>query len=596
MKSPKFQQSNSIAKARCLLSLGLFVGLGLMSLSVFSQTSQAFKGNSSMPYAKLIKEYAALDSSHAEARLVEFGQSDVGEPLHLFVINGDENFDLDQLSNSKVVLLINNGIHPGEPCGVDASFKLANNLLSGKKEYSALLENVVVCIIPMYNIGGALNRGCCSRANQNGPDEYGFRGNARNLDLNRDFVKCDSENAKSFNKMMSSLSPHLFIDTHTSNGADYQYVMTMIATQPDKATSILGQYIRDEINPAVYEKMKSSGWEMTPYVNSMGKTPNSGIVDFLETPRYSTGYASLHNCIGFTSETHMFKPFEQRVESTYQFELALLAYANDQADAIQLLKIKADLAVSNQQEFALQWGLDSTQWQNLDFKGYEAEYLPSAVTGKERLFYNREKPVNVDVKYFDHYKPMISVTAPDYYVIPQAWKEVIERLSWNQVEMTRLQENKDLLVGTYHIVDYQSKDKPYEGHYLHHSVEVEKTKEQVSFRKGDYLVKVDQKMNRYIVETLEPQSVDSYFAWNFFDSILQQKEWFSDYVFEDQAEKMLGSDEQLRAEFTDKKQNDVEFSESHWWQLYWLYQRSENYENTFNRYPIYRIVDGSILK
>ena len=61
----------------------------------------------------------------------------------------------------------------------------------------------------------------------------------------------------------------------------------------------------------------------------------------------------------------------------------------------------------------------------------------------------------------------------------------------------------------------------------------------VKFYAGDYVVYTNQALNRYIVETLEPQGVDSFFAWNFFDSVLGEKEYYSDYVFEDIAADML---------------------------------------------------------
>jgi hypothetical protein len=108
------------------------------------------------------------------------------------------------------------------------------------------------------------------------------------------------------------------------------------------------------------------------------------------------------------------------------------------------------------------------------------------------------------------------------------------------------------------------------------------------FRKGDYLVPVNQFSNRYIVETLEPEGSDSFFAWNFFDSALQQKEWFSTYVFEDVAAEMLRTDPELKAEFVQKQKESDDFSENQWAQLYWLYTHSENYEPTHNRYPIAR--------
>lgn len=56
-------------------------------------------------------------------------------------------------------------------------------------------NNVTFSFILCYNVGGMMNRSSSSRANQDGPEEYGFRGNSQNLDLNRDFIKMDSEEA-----------------------------------------------------------------------------------------------------------------------------------------------------------------------------------------------------------------------------------------------------------------------------------------------------------------------------------------------------------------------------------------------------------------
>lgn len=99
----------------------------------------------------------------------------------------DKVFEPEQIrKQNKRILLINNGIHPGEPEGIDASMMLARDLLENK----SLPKDVVICIIPVYNIDGMLNRGL-SRVNQNGPEAYGFRGNYQNLDLNRDFIKLD---------------------------------------------------------------------------------------------------------------------------------------------------------------------------------------------------------------------------------------------------------------------------------------------------------------------------------------------------------------------------------------------------------------------
>ena len=118
--------------------------------------------------------------------------------------------------------------------------------------------------------------------------------------------------------MFAQFLPDIFVDTHTSNGADYQATLTLITTQPDKLGGPLGAWLEAEFTPKLYDGMASRGEAMVPYVNSMQSTPDGGISDFLETPRYSTGYGALHHAIGFTTEAHMLKPFSTRVTGRYQ--------------------------------------------------------------------------------------------------------------------------------------------------------------------------------------------------------------------------------------------------------------------------------------
>ncbi len=201
--------------------------------------------NKSVTYDQAISKYKFLDEKYPQAKLIEMGMTDIGRPLHLFVISSDEKFSPEEAKKSgKLVFLINNAIHPGEPDGVDACIRYSERILADKK---ALPSNVVILIIPFYNIDGAMKRGCCSRANQNGPEAYGFRGNARNLDLNRDFIKCDSENAASFTSLFRAWDPDVFLDTHVSDGSDYQYTMTLISTQHNKLGGPAGKFARRDL-------------------------------------------------------------------------------------------------------------------------------------------------------------------------------------------------------------------------------------------------------------------------------------------------------------------------------------------------------------
>lgn len=559
----------------------------LLEFPSFSWSQTPANNNQSLTYQECIDAYKKMDNASKYAKLIEVGTTDVGKPLHLFVVNKKENFDIAHFDASKTILLINNGIHPGEPCGIDASVRFADSLLNNPN-YNNLLENSIVCIIPVYNIGGALNRGCCSRANQNGPEEYGFRGNAKNLDLNRDFIKMDSKNAASFTQLFNQINPHFFIDTHTSDGADYQYTMTMINTQTDKLDKGLGTYFETKVIPKLYQNMEDKNWGMVPYVHMLGKTPETGIKDYLDTPRYSTGYTALFNTLGFTSETHMFKPFADRVESTFQFEKSVLEYmSKNNAEIIQYKK-QADLAVKQQKNFVLAWALDSNNCKTIEFKGYQDEYKTSEISGEKVLHYNREKPITFSTKYYNHYVPTIETTAPKYYIIPQGWTKIIERLKLNHVKMNPIKHDTLLTVQAFHVLKFETVKSPYEGHYLHYNPEIKITKENIQFYQGDLMVPVNQIKNKYIVEILEPQGSDSFFSWNFFDSCLQQKEWFSDYIFEDIAKKILEDNPSLNTDFERKKRNDPEFISSHWNQLYWIYKHSGYYESTVNRLPVFR--------
>ncbi|MDB5281066.1 MAG: Zinc carboxypeptidase, partial [Bacteroidota bacterium] len=194
--------------------------------------------NYTAAYSEIIGYYQKLSGQYPQMKLLNYGTTDVGKPLTLIVLSRDKVFDPQLIKKqNKRVLLINNGIHPGEPEGIDASMMLTRDLL--KK--NALPKDVVICIIAVYNIDGCLNRGV-SRINQNGPRAYGFRGNYRNLDLNRDFIKVDSHNALAFEQIVNTWNPEVFLDNHTSDGADYQYVMTLIETQKDKQNPILADY------------------------------------------------------------------------------------------------------------------------------------------------------------------------------------------------------------------------------------------------------------------------------------------------------------------------------------------------------------------
>ncbi len=569
-------------KKFCLLLI-LFSGFRLVNAQIIS-----FEKNRELTatYQEMIGFYQLLDKKYDQMRIFDFGQTDIGKPLNLIVLSGDKIFDPVEIrKQNKRVLLINNGIHPGEPEGVDASMMLVRDLL----ERNSIPKNVIICVIPVYNIDGMLNRGR-SRVNQNGPESYGFRGNYQNLDLNRDFIKSDSRNSKAFQKIFNTWQPEVFIDNHTSNGADYQYVITLIAPQKDKLNPILSNYLTKQMLPDLYKKMKASNFEMTPYVNSIEETPDSGIIGFLETARYSTGYAALHNTIGFMPETHMLKPYYQRVKGTYKFMEHVIEIVERDSDLIAKNKLMSDAEVRAQVVFPLQWILDDKNFSLLTFKGYEAKYKASEISGLPRIYYDRNEPYEKDIQVFDNYLPSEIVKKPLAYVIPQSWLAVIDLMRLNGVQMKSLAADTEIELEMYYIEDYKTVNKPFEGHYLHSQVKLKAENQKLKYYEGDFVIFTDQPQNRYIVETLEPQGVDSFFSWNFFDSILGQKEHYSAYVFEDEAARLLKDDSEMLRRLEEEKKKNPALLHNSKLQLDWVYRNSTHYEKTHLRYPVGRLI------
>lgn len=551
--------------------------------------------NQTLTYAEAIACYEKMAAAYPNMlRLKATGNTDSGYPLHVAVLSKDGEFDPEKIRRSgRRIVLVNNGIHPGEPEGIDATVLLLRDLLS-KPERQNVLEHLVLVVIPVYNVDGCLNRNAFSRANQDGPESYGFRGNARNYDLNRDFVKCDTRNAQTFNRVFHTWMPDVFVDNHCSNGADYQYTMTLIATQHNKLEAPLGDFLQKTMLPYLYGQMKTKNWEMIPYVDGPGETPDAGISGFCDYGRFSTGYAAMWNTIGFMPETHMLKPFKDRVWSTYALMEVVLNFVHEHHEALAGARTAAFERTRTKAEFVLDWKLNRNVRDSITFKGYAAKHKPSEVSGLPRLWYDRSEPYEKTIPYYNTFEPALSVAKPVAYLIPQAWENVIARLQMNNVAMQRLTADVSLEVETYRIGQFKNREA-WEGHYYHAGVKVEKQTGNQTFRKGDYVIYTNQDANRYLLETLEPQAPDSWMAWNFFDAILMQKEYFSAYVFEDLAAAFLKENPAVREELEEKKKNDPEFAASAKDQLDWVYRHSPWYEPSHRQYPVARLMRAEQL-
>ena len=553
---------------------------------------EAGNGNQTTTWVQCIAFYERLALDYpGYLRFWQIGLSDNGIPMHAGLLSADGEFNRERLKAAgRPVFFNNNGIHPGEPEGIDACMALVRDLCTEPGRLAAL-DSTVFLFIPVYNVDGCVNRNTTSRANQIGPESFGFRGNGRNLDLNRDFVKCDSLAAQVFNRFFTDWDPEVMVDTHTSNGADYQYTMTLIHTQTDKLGGRLGDFLRDTMLDAIYRDMEQRGWPTTPYVHPVRESPDDGIAHMLDVPRFSTGYASLHHSIGFMPETHMLKPFADRYAATRALVESVLDFTVQHAAQIQALRSAARTKETLMARWPVHWQIDYRRPRMTRFMGYQAQYRPSRLGNYQRLSYDHSQPWERDIACYERCVADIEIDTPRAYLVPRAWREVIERLHWNNVQLQPLEDDQVLQVRSWRIAALQTRATAYEGRMFHDDMRLTAQLETYAAHAGDCLVPLNQPAARYAVQTLEPQAHDSFFRWGFFNSVLEKKENISDYVFEDLAWDMLQQEPALNASFEQWKLQHPELLSDQKAVLGFIFAHGQRFaEPGWMRYPVLSVL------
>lgn len=574
----------------------LFVILStFVSISVFAQKPALlklkFEQNYTPTYPEIIEMFKLLDENYGNAVLLEKGLTDCGKPLHLFVINNEPEFNPEKIrEQGKTVLLINNGIHPGEPEGIDAILWFADDLLRNKDGMVKLLENTVIIIIPVYNIGGHLNRSAYNRSGQTTPYETGFRGNYANLDLNRDFTKCDSENARSFTKIFSEWNPDVFLDTHTTNGSDHQYSITLIPPPPALFPPVMENFIRNRFLPNLYSEMKKGSYDLIPYVDYIYDDPKKGIAMSQEGPRYSSGYATMFHSYGMITENQIYRNFPDRVKSCYQFINVLANFVSTNSEAIKKSRIDGIKESMGFNNYPVAYQLDTTKFEMIEFKGFEVDKNQiSPVSGLPRFGYDTSKPYTEKVKYFNFFAQTETLEVPEFYILPQSYREIVEILDLVKIKYSRLPNDTLVNLTVDYFDDFSNPAKPYNGHYYHDKISTHSEKQKVQYYAGDLLIPVRQEKIKYLLEMFEPKAGDSFFRWNFFDNVLDQREYFSSYGFDENAFKYLNEHPDFKAKFEERRKSDTEFASNHRAQLAYIYNNSEWFEKTWKRYPVGKI-------
>ncbi|WP_211829525.1 M14 family metallopeptidase [Kistimonas asteriae] len=495
--------------------------------------------------------------------------------------------------SGKPTVLIESGIHPGEVNGKDAGLMLLRDLTVGK-QYPGLLKKVNVLFIPAVNPDGDMRRSAYSRINQNGPDVTGWRLNANNLNLNRDFTKLDSPEIRNVVNVMATWDPDFFMDVHSTDGINYQYDVTY-CDNGNGWSPAAKAWMDKSMTPKVYKDLKAMGHIPNVCISANDNSDiTKGYYPYSsDLARFSNQYGDIRGIPSILVELHALKPYKQQVLGNYVLYKSILE------------SVAADpkgLKNAAEKDHAMRPARTVLTWKapekvpDVEFKGVTYETEKSPITGDDVVIWSN-KPKTYTVPLTGMTEPDLIIKRPKAYVIPVQWQSIIKRLKEHGINMTVFKQPTTLNVTVYRMKDIRlgvgfepdraggAKLPGYEGRLLITGTPVP-VKRRVTYPAGSVEVFTDQRLGTLAMNLLEPRSPDSFLQWGFFNSMMTTGEEPERYVMEPMARAMLKQDPKLEAAFKAKLKSDKTFANDPNARLMWFFEHTPYIDANRYLYPI----------
>lgn len=458
------------------------------------------------------QEQLAKNASHVSN--LEIGRTVNGRSM-LATVVAKPAYELGDSKDPRLVVLLLGNIHSGECAGKESLLMLLREM-ANDEEHRWLKKLVVVCL-PNYNADGndRIGRNEIHRPGQIGPTKgMGLRENAQQLDLNRDFMKIESPEARALVKLIDRINPHLFIDCHTTNGSRHRYQLTYDIPHNPTSPQPLRNLMRNSMMPSVTQNLEQKGISTFYYGNFSRDL--SRWTTYGHEPRYSTEYVGLRGRLAVLSEAYSYISYEERINASGKFVTACIDYVYDNADQVRgvLEKIERDAATTagNISLAAEVQPFDK----KFTLKGYKG---------------NTDEPLDVDVEFFGNYVPTHSRKIPIGYFIDQKYGRVVDRLLMHGIKVQQLSKDFSAQLDWF-LVDEFVRSREFQKHKMV-QLKGKWNREERLVKSGTYFVPTRQPLGRLAAYLLEPESNDGLVTWNFFDSTLEIQKEFPVYSLPD---------------------------------------------------------------
>lgn len=534
-------------------------------------------------YASTMKWLEELSQASSYISIAGIGMSEQSRLIQLVIASKDQDFSAEKLSTSKKpLILIQAGIHAGEIDGKDAGMMLLRDMAFGNK--SELLDRANLLFVPILNVDGHERSSEFGRVNQRGPKVMGWRTNAQNLNLNRDYTKMETAGIQAIVKVINAFDPDFYIDIHVTDGADYQYDITYDFVAPGGYSPGIFDWMKTYFKPEINQALNSNGHIPGPLLFAANDQDfTEGNIAFSFSPRFSNSYGDIRHLPTILIENHSLKPFKQRVLGTYIFLEQSIISVSDHFEELQ--NAIASDKTQPKEELPVRFGFSENPAGSIEFLGIESEKIKSPFTGAEYVQW-KGNPITQTIPNILMDKPRAIVKLPKAYLIPAEWPQVIEKIKAHGIKFEVLKEAKEMSVEQDFITNYKLSNQPSEGRIRFQEFKTEPIQREVSYQPGSIRILADQPLGELLAILMEPESVDSFFQWGYFHSILSQTEYMETYIMEPLIAKMLAEDAALKSQFEEKLKSDPEFAKSPESIYSWFYEKTPYFDQQWKVIPV----------
>jgi len=527
-------------------------------------------------------------------RVTYFGRSAQGRPLPLVIVSSDGAFTPQAAAvTGKPVLLIQSCIHAGEVDGKDATLMILRDIALGRRP--DLAKGVITIFAPIYNADGHERVSPYNRSNQNGPVEgMGYRATADGINLNRDFLRLASPEARAMAELVTTWTPDLHVDNHVTNGSDHAWVLTWLVAEAPQLDEAVDAWV-DLHLPKVLAATAAAGHPNGPYVNLVsGSDPVEGMIWDVSQPRYSSGYFPLRNRPSILIEMHAHKPFRDRVLANRAFMEELigevgrsgkaLMRAVAAADAAEIARGRADAKPS---DVVVRWGV-SEEAETVVWPAYEWTVEDSVVLGGKRARYHPGDIREVDLEWRHTPVSELTLPRPRGYIVLAGWPQIEEVVANHGLRAYRIEKDAELEVETIRLSNPEFATSSYQGVVMVEDFEVSRQTERRSVPAGSLWIPADQSNFEIAVQLFEPEAPDSLVRWGAVSTVFERKIYIGTDVLEGLAREML-ADNVIRREW-DAALDDPDFAADRRARYLWWYRRTPYWDETVGLLPVLRVM------